>query len=183
MKFDKLAQLRYSVRRFDQRPVESRKIEMILRAAQAAPSAMNEQSWRVMVINDRHALEMLKNCTACHYNAPLAFLICYDKNAEVRRETDGAGSGMIDASIAGTHMMLQACDIGIGSTWVMSYDPEKMRKAFLIPDNIVPVGLLVCGYPRGDSVISERHSQRKPLETLCCYNTFRPESQQEELVS
>ena len=172
MKFDKLVHLRYSVRRFDKRPVEEGKIEAILRAAQAAPSAKNKQSWRVLVINDALALEQLKTCTPCHYGAPLAFLVCCNKNEGFVREYDGAKSGVIDASIAATHMILAACELGVGSTWVMNFDPKRVREVYNMPDEYEPVALLVCGYPAKDVVIDKRHYARKPLEELCYQNTF-----------
>lgn len=172
MKFDKLVQMRYSVRRFAQRPVEPKKIEAILKAAQAAPSAKNLQSWRALVITDKHALERLKACTPCSYNAPLAILVCCEHEGGFVRESDGKHSAEIDASIAATHMMLQACEVGIGSTWVMNFDTHKIRETFRVPDTLDPTALLVCGYPREDSVISPRHTVRKPFDELYSYNIF-----------
>jgi nitroreductase len=173
MKFDKLVQLRYSVRRFDQRPVEKRKVQQILKAAVAAPSAKNRQSWRCLVLDNRMALAKLPDCTPCHYHAPLAFIVGYDKNEVYHRECDGESSGVIDASIAATHIMLEACELGVGSTWVMNFDPVRMREIYHIPEYIVPVALLVCGFPREDSVISPRHNERKPIEELCRFNDYQ----------
>ena len=172
MQFDKLVQMRYSVRKFDQRPVEDRKVQMILRAAQAAPSAKNNQSWRVLVLNERMELEKLKECTPCHYHAPLVFVIGYDTTACYIREADGTPVGVIDACIAATHMMLQACEIGVGTTWVENFDPAALRRNYQIPENIEIVALLVCGYPHTDATVSSRHKERKPLENLCWYNSF-----------
>lgn len=181
MHFDKLAQLRYSVRKFDQRPVEDKKIQTILKAAQAAPSARNNQSWKLLIIKDKFSLEVLKSCTPCHYNAPLAFLVCYNEDECYVREYDGKKSGEIDAAIAATHMMLQACEIGVGSTWVMNFDPDKLREAYNIPDNIIPVALLVCGYPHKDVTINPRHRQSKELNELCVYNSFKNNNTEKEI--
>lgn len=172
MSFLELASGRYSVRKFRPERVEADKVSAILEAARLAPTAKNLQPERILVIDGEAALEKLKGCTPCHYHAPLAFLICYDSDVCYKRELDGKGSGEIDASIAGTHMMLQAASIGLGSTWVMNFDPEKMREAFHIPDAIKPVALLVCGYPAEDSRPSARHSLSVELHTLCCYNDF-----------
>lgn len=172
MNFFKLAQMRYSVRKFDPRPVEEKKVCAILAAAQVAPSARNRQSWRVLVIQDKVALEHLKACTPCHYHAPLAFLVCCDTADCYIRENDGKPSGEIDASIAATHMMLQACEMGVGSTWVMNFDENALRAAYGLPESIVPVALLVCGYPAGDVVINPRHKAVRPLNELCYLNDF-----------
>lgn len=176
MQFEKLAQLRYSVRKFDPRAVETSKIQAILRAAQAAPSAKNRQSWRVLVLDERCALEKLKSCTPCHYHAPLVFAVCYDTTECYVREADGTPVGIMDACIAATHMMLEACELGIGSTWVENFDPKALRKAYHIPPQIEPVALLVCGYPHTDAVVSPRHRERKPLDALCVYNSFEQET-------
>ena len=103
MQFEKLAQLRYSVRKFDPRPVDTKKVQTILRAAQVAPSGKNKQGWRVLVLNERSALEKPKDCTVCHYHAPLAFVICADPTNCYVREADGASVAEIDAAIAATH--------------------------------------------------------------------------------
>lgn len=53
----------------------------------------------------------------------------------------------MDASIVCTHMMLEAEDLGLGSVWVLLFDPEKVRMAFDLPENIIPHCLLPMGYP------------------------------------
>lgn len=168
---------RYSVRKYRRMPVEQEKIDLILRAAQLAPTAKNAQSERILIIHQESALEKLRNCTVCHYHAPLAFLICYDRTVCFRREYDGKLSGEIDASISGTHMMLQAFELGLGSVWVMNFDPIKMREEFHIPEQIEPVALLVCGYPAEGVTPSSRHMAYQPLETLCIYNDFAAEAE------
>ena len=55
-------------------------------------------------------------------------------------------------------MILEAAELGIGSTWVMSFDPEAAKKEFDLPDNIVPVCFLPMGYPAKDAMPSERHT-------------------------
>lgn len=53
----------------------------------------------------------------------------------------------MDASIVTTHMMLEAIELGLSTTWVMHFKPDAMREEFNIPDNIEPIALLVMGYP------------------------------------
>jgi nitroreductase len=172
MNFLELARQRFSVRKFAQRPVEEENIQLILQAAQLAPSGKNQQSARILILDEKEALEKLKGCTPCHYHAPLAFLICYDSTVGYTREVDGESSGPVDAAIAGTHMMLEAFDIGLGSTWAMGFNPGKMREAYAIPERIIPVSLLVCGYPAENVVPDKRHTQYQPLEVLCRRNSF-----------
>ena len=172
MSFLELAEKRYSVRKFSGKPVETEKINLILEAGRFAPTATNCQCQRILVIESREAAEKLKNCTPCHYNAPVAFLVCCDEREDWTRETDGVKSGVIDASIVATHMMLEAADIGLGSTWVMVFNADAIKTAFKIPDGIVPVALLPVGYPASDSEPSPMHFSRKPIDETVIFNQF-----------
>ena len=99
-------------------------------------------------------------------------LLCYNKDECSKRKYDGEQSCRVDASIVTTHMMLAAENEGVGSTWVMHFNPFKMREAFNIPENIVPVALLVMGYPAPDAEPHEFHSQFRPIEETVLYDTF-----------
>lgn len=168
MDFLELSSSRYSVRGFKCDPIPQDAIDKILLAAQAAPTAHNNQPQKIMVVKSPDGLEKLKKCTECHYNAPLAFLICYDKDKCWKRSYDGKTSGDIDASIVTTHMMLQAQELGIGSTWVMYFISEAVRVEFELPDNIEPSAILVMGYP--DAEPSPNHSSRRSSEEYVTYH-------------
>lgn len=157
MDFFDLALKRYSVRKFDGRCVEEEKINKILDAGCVAPTAKNIQPQKIYVITGE-ALEKVKKCTHSHFDAPLNFLVCYDTDLCWVRSYDGKKSGDIDAAIVTTHMILEAAELGIGSTWVMSFDPEAAKREFCLPDNIVPVCFLPMGYPAKDAAPSERHT-------------------------
>ncbi|MDL2283565.1 nitroreductase family protein [Oxalobacter sp. OttesenSCG-928-P03] len=172
MSFNDLAAKRYSVRNFTAQEVEKEKLEYVLRAGQLAPTAGNLQPWRVLVIEDRQARTKLRDCTTYHFNAPVALLICGNKEEAWTRPYDGKNSGDIDCSIITTQMMLAAADIGLGTTWVMHFDPVKMREAFNIPASLEPVALLPMGYPSADAAPNPKHTERKPLEGVVVYNSF-----------
>ena len=172
MEFIDLAEERYSLRKFSDKPIEKEKLDLVLKAGQLAPTACNYQPQRILVIENEDALEKLKQCTPYHFNAPMALLICYDKVVSWKRSFDGKDSGDIDASIVSTHMMLQAADLGLGTTWVGHFDPIQIIKTFNLPDNIVPVVLLPLGYPAKDAMQHPLHSQRTPVVKTVCYNDF-----------
>jgi len=162
--FISLAEQRYSVRKFSDKKVESQVVESIIRAADLAPTACNNQPQKVYVLESDTALDKLKKCTSCHFNAPLAFIICYDKDISWKRGYDGTDSGFVDASIVTTHMMLEAWDKGVGSTWVMYFDPAATVREFDLPENIVPVAILPMGYPSPEAVPSPMHSKFRPMD-------------------
>lgn len=172
MDFITLAKERYSVRKFSEKTIEKEKLDLVLKAGQIAPTAANFQPQRILVINSETALAKLKECTQCHFNAPVALLVCYDKKVRWQRKFDDKNSGDVDASIVTTHMMLEAADIGLGTTWVMAFDPEKIAKTYDMPDSFVPVALLVMGYPAEDAAPSKMHEQRVAIDNTVFYNDF-----------
>ena len=167
MDFMTLAADRYSVRKFKDTPVEQEAINKILQAAALSPTACNNQPQKIFVLRSKEALEKLKKCTDSHFNAPLAFIVCYDKSICWKRPFDGKESGDIDASIVTTHMILEAASIGIGSTWVMYFKPDVLKEVFELPDSIVPVSVIPMGYAADDAKPAERHAlYRDPGEII-----------------
>ncbi len=172
MDFLSLAKQRYSVRKFSDKPVEQEKLDMILQVAQLAPTACNYQPQRILVLKSPTALEKLKLCTKYHFNAPLALLVCYDKDKSWKRTFDHEDSGQIDASIVTTHMMLQATEMGLGTTWVGSFDPKVAREELQLSQNLVPVAILPLGYPAEDAAPAPGHSKRESVDKLVFYDPF-----------
>ena len=110
--FIKLAEDRYSVRSFSSK-LRKGKVELILKAGQLHPQpAIFSPSayW----YESSEAIEKLK-MHSCHFNAPTALLVCYDVVLETSHD---GNDGAVDASIVSTHMMLEAADLGLGTTWV-----------------------------------------------------------------
>lgn len=172
MEFQKLIADRYSVRKFKKDKLSKEVIDAILDAGHLAPTGCNFQPQRILVINSDEAIEKLKSCTKCHFDAPCAMLICYNRDESWVRPYDKALSAPVDASIVTTHMMLSAHDQGVGSCWVMHFNPGAMREAFNIPENYVPSALLVMGYPAEDSAPIEMHSKFRPKEDVIFYDSF-----------
>jgi nitroreductase len=173
MEFINLAEGRYSLRKFSEKPVEKEKLDLVLKAGRLAPTACNNQPQRILVIENEEALAKFKRCTPCHFNAPMALLVCYDNTVSWKRNFDGKDSGDNDVGIVATHLMLQAAELGLGTTWVGNFDPANIEKEFSLPANIVPVALIPLGYPAEDATPNERlHYHRKRVEETVFYNNF-----------
>lgn len=166
MDFKTLSAQRYSLRKFSGRPVEKEKLEAVLIAAQNAPTAHNLQPQHIFLLESAEALERVDGCTAAHFHAPVMFVVAYDAASAWKREGDGKNHGEIDAAIVATQMMLQAADLGLGTTYVGMFDPEKLRAAFPAMEGMTPVALLPIGYPAEDARPAKLHTLRKPLETM-----------------
>lgn len=172
MEYEKLIVDRYSVRQFKPEHLPKEVIDKILDAGHKAPTGCNYQPQRILVLNTSEAMEKLATCTKCHFNAPAAMLVCYNEEESWVRPYDKALSAPVDAAIVATHMMLEAHNIGVGSCWVMHFNPFKMREMFNIPDKIIPAALLVMGYPEDDAKPIEMHSKYRPMDEVVFYDTF-----------
>lgn len=166
MDFCQLAQERYSVRKYSPRQVEPEKVEQLLRMVQLSPTSVNFQPQHVYVIRSEDAMEKLRACTPYSYGAPLAFLMCYDRCLCWHNPITGKPSGDLDASIALTHIMLQATDLGLGTLWVNGYDPTLLRQQFSIPDKYEDTAILFVGYPGEGSHPARLHTQTRPLDEM-----------------
>lgn len=173
MDFINLAKKRYSVRDYCQTPVEQEKLDTILQAGQVAPTAANRQPNHFLVLNTSESLAKLSKGANLH-GAPLAIVICGDKNSVWIRPFDNHNMLDIDATIATDHLMLCAEDLGLSSCWITYFDPQIVRTEMNLPSNLVPINILVIGYSADKMPQSEnRHTQtRKPLSSMITYGSF-----------
>jgi len=172
MDFEELISERFSVRNFKPEHLSREIIDKILEAGHKAPTGCNYQPQRILVLNSDEAIAKLKNCTKCHFGAPTAMLVCHNKDESWKRKYDEALASPIDAVIVSTFMMLEAQNLGVGSCWVMHFDPFKMRETFAIPENVEPVALLVMGYPSDDAKPLNLHYQSRPINEVVYYDSF-----------
>ena len=172
MDFLTLAKKRCSIRAYAERPVEQEKIEKILEAGRAAPTACNNQPQKILVIQSKEGLEKLAKASRV-FGAPLFFAVCADHTQTRKRSYDGKDSADVDAAIVTSHMMLQAAELGLGSVWICSFKPDILRAEFAIPPELEPVNLLAVGYAAGEWKSPERHdAERKPLTETVVYESF-----------
>lgn len=167
--FLEIAKKRYSVRNYNGRKVESEKLEKILDAAHVAPTAANLQPVRLLVVQSEEGLSKLGK-SADIYGAPLAVIVCVDRDIAWMRPFDKKMTSDIDASILTDHMMLQATELGLGSVWICYFDPATIKKDFGLPVNLEPVNILAIGYTDEEPASAERHSQtRIPKDKLVTF--------------
>ncbi|MCR4676234.1 MAG: nitroreductase family protein [Sphaerochaetaceae bacterium] len=165
MTFTDLARARFSVRKFDGRPVPKKKLNAILEAGRVAPTAKNNQPQKVYVLQSREALEKINGVCKCIYGASTVLVVCYDSSLIWKNPIDeGVDSGRIDTSIVLTHMMLEAQNQGVNSCWVCFFNAKEVSEALNLPENIVPVSIMPLGFACEDVVPTPLHSQIRPEE-------------------
>jgi NADPH-flavin oxidoreductase len=146
---------RTSIRSYENKTVEKEKIEKLLRAGMAAPTAMNKQPWHFVVITDKGQLQKLSEANpyaAMAAKAPLAIVVCGDMN----KAADGNAREfwIQDCSAATENILLAATGMGLGAVWTGTY-PSKERcadvaKVLGLPESLIPLNTIVIGYPDAD---------------------------------
>lgn len=145
---------RASVRSYLDKPVEDEKIEMLLRAGMAAPSAVNAQPWHFIVVKNPDTLGKIAELTpnaSMAKDAPLAIVVCGDMDKE--KDDKVRPFWIQDTSAATENILLQAHAMGLGAVWTGTYPSEERCKAIAtllkLPKNIIPLNTIVIGYPKG----------------------------------
>lgn len=170
MEYYDLIRKRYSARQYNDKKVESAKLTQILEAARIAPTGCNRQPFRLIVCDNKESLDKI-NVAANIYGAPLVILICAKKDEAWVRPYDGKNIAEIDATIVTTQMMLEATNQGLGNVWICHFNSDAIRKAFELPQELVPVNILAIGYTDAEKPSSNRFDeQRKKISQLVYYN-------------
>lgn len=171
MSFAELVNARYSVRKYDSRPIEAEKLALVLEAGRLAPTGCNYQPQRVLVLQGED-LERNLDCTPFRFGQQVMLVVCYDSGVSWKSRT-GRDIGDVDGTIVLTQMMYQAQELGLGSLIVGMYKEPLLRERLRIPDHYRIVSLLLLGYPAADcEPHPQLHFQRKPLEETVFYGTF-----------
>lgn len=144
---------RTSVRSWTDQPVEQAKIETMLKAAMAAPTAVNRQPWHFVVVQSREGLDALADSSprggGMLRKAQLAIVVCGDMNLAL--DGDGRDFWVQDASAATENLLLAAHALGLGAVWTGGYPiaerVNSIRQALDLPDNLVPLATVLIGYP------------------------------------
>lgn len=163
---------RTSVRRYQDKAVEAYKVENLLKAGMAAPSAVNRQPWHFVVVDDKDVLQGLAKANpnaGMAARAPLAIVVCGDMNKAL--EGDGRDFWIHDTSAATENILLAANGMGLGAVWTGTYPNlercKAVRKVLNLPESMIPLCTIVIGYP--DNMPSPK---QKFKEENISYNSF-----------
>ena len=163
MNFLELSKARYSCRKLTATPIEPEKIERILAATIAAPTAKNVQPYKIWAIKSAEAFAKLKQATNYTFGAALAFVIGAQAEGAFVRPFDGKNFAEVDAAIVATHMLLAIQDEGLGTTWVGYFDAPKLKELFPEMQAYELIAIFPVGYPAADAKPHVRHAERRPV--------------------
>lgn len=163
MEFKEVIRNRFSCRKYSAKAIEREKLDAVLEAGRLAPTAKNLQEQHIYVVQSEEALAKIDKVTPCRYGAPTVLVVAFDKNNVFTYPGGKRDSGVEDASIVATHMILAAADEGLGSCWINYFEPEKMAEALGLPENEEVLMMLDLGYAADGVKPAPGHSARKPL--------------------
>ena len=153
---------RVSVRQFTGEPITQAQVDTLLRAAMAAPSAVNKQPWAFVVISDKAIIDRigaeLPN-TRCQNNAPCAIVLCGDTDKAL--DGDGHEFWVQDVAAATENLLLAAHSMGRGAVWTGMYPTPRaalVQQMLDLPENIVPLAIVPVGYPAEQPEVKEKYN-------------------------
>jgi len=152
---------RRSIRRFKKDPVPADKIQQLLMAAMAAPSAVNSQPWEFVVVDDPLILKKLKEQLPLgKYNAPLAIVVVGNPRTAV-----GERFWVQDCSAAMENLLLAAVSLGMGGVWIGVHPittlVKRIRNVLGIPENATPFGVALIGFPAEKKPARSQYNEKR----------------------
>ena len=164
MNFKNLCEARYSCRQYKSDPVPQDKLDYIKQCVRLAPSAVNLQPWRFLVIDDKKRLQQVCECYKRDWiqTAPVIIICCKNESEAWTRRYDNRNHADVDIAIATEHLCLAASEQGLGNCWVCNFDVEKLMATGLIPENYVPSALIPLGWPADEL----KPKTRKPMDEV-----------------
>jgi nitroreductase len=188
-----LLSTRFSVRKFQDRPIPDDVVLDMLEAGRLSPSGGNEQPWTFGIITDRNLVAQIADLAYQQKwiaKAPLLIVLCtvgvgderggrdiqkqrFPEYAECIERMDqdlywALNQEEHQTKIAGTHMALAALEHGVGSCWVSWFEVKRLAQLLYLPRGYVPSEILVLGYPEEERKLTKK----KGLDEVVFYNTF-----------
>lgn len=163
MEFSDVIKNRYSCKKFSSEQIGKDKLDAILEAGRVAPTAKNLQEQHIYVVQSESALETIDKLMPCRYNAPTVLIVAYNKNNVFTYLGDKRNSGIEDATIVATHLMLAAYNEGVDSCWINFFNPDELAKAFNLPEDEEILMLLDLGVADKTTTPLPNHNSRKAL--------------------
>ena len=153
---------RVSVREFTGEKISAEQIDTLLRAAMAAPSALNKQPWAFVVVTDEKNIAQLGESlpySRCSTHPACAFIPCGDLSKTI--EGDLAAFWINDVSAATENLLLAAHAMGLGAVWT-GLHPDMNRVTMVqqllgLPEHIIPLCVVPVGVPAEQPAVKDKY--------------------------
>lgn len=141
---------RRSVRKYRKDPIPEDVFLRVVDAARLAPSGKNLQPWKFIVVRDPDMKLKLGEAARGQTfiaRAPVVVVACGFPDRSYQHQGNYMTSWTIDVTCALDHMMLQACQEGLGTCWIGAFDESAVKPLLGIPDEVRVLALTPLGYP------------------------------------
>ena len=169
MEFKEVIKARFSCKKYSEKQVEKEALDAILEAGRLAPTARNQQEQRVYVVQSAGGLAKIDKATPCRYGAPTVIVVAFDTKNVFTYPGGKRDSGVEDATIVATHMILAAADESVNSCWINYFDPEKVAAELGLPENEEVLMIMDLGYAAEGVKPLPGYTSRKPLSETVSY--------------
>lgn len=153
---------RVSVRAFTGEKISEAQLDTLLRAAMAAPSAINKQPWAFIVVTDEAKIAALGEAlpySRCSNKPAVAIIPCGDLSKAIEGEM---GAFWInDVSAATENLLLAAHAMGLGAVWT-GLHPDMNRAKMVqdmlgLPGHIIPLCVVPVGVPAEQPEVKDKY--------------------------
>ncbi len=152
---------RVSVREFTGEKISEAQLDTLLRAAMAAPSAINKQPWAFIVVTDEEKIAALGEAlpySRCSNKPAVAIIPCGDLSKAIEGEM--ANFWINDVSAATENLLLAAHAMGLGAVWT-GLHPDMNRAKMVqdmlgLPEHIIPLCVVPVGVPAEKPEIKDK---------------------------
>ena len=169
MDFSTIIKGRRSIRAYRDTDIEEDKLQKILEAARLSPSASNRQEWKFIVVRNKDTREKLARAAfnqSFVAEAPVVIVGCATETKSIM--ACGQPTHTVDLSIACTHMILQAYELGLGTCWLGAFKENEVKKILKIPESVRVVVMTPVGYPNQPP----SQGTRKSLKQIVCFEQY-----------
>jgi len=153
---------RVSVREFTGEKISEAQLDTLLRAAMAAPSAINKQPWAFVVVTDEALIAKLGEAlpySRCSNHPAIAVIPCGDLSKAIEGEM--AAFWINDVSAATENLLLAAHAMGLGAVWTGLHPDMKRAKMVQemlgLPEHIIPLCVVPVGVPAEHPDIKDKY--------------------------
>ncbi len=160
---------RCSVRSYKPDNVEEDKLKRVLEAARLSPSASNRQEWKFIVVKNNETKKRLAGAAFGQSfigEAPVVIVACGTESKSVMG--CGQPTHTVDVSIACAFMILEACELGLGTCWIGAFNADETKRILNIPESVRVVAMTPLGYP-GEPPSPK---SRKRLDQIVCFEKY-----------
>ena len=148
--FTELITARRSVRSFTDQTIEPEKLQAVLSAAAAAPSAGNLQAYEIYVVKQPRVRAGLARAADQSFIAEASVILVFFANpGRAARRYGVRGRDLYalqDATIAAAYAGLAAVENGLATVWIGAFDDRAVGQAIGAPGDWQPVAMLPIGY-------------------------------------